>query len=74
MAVRIEDDIIRAVKRALNSEPGSILAFLPGQAEINRTVERLAEHITDPAVILAPLYGAMDAEAQDLAVGPAAQG
>ncbi|MFX9042684.1 helicase-related protein, partial [Acinetobacter baumannii] len=30
--------------------------------------------VTDPAIIIAPLYGAMDTAAQDLAVSPAAPG
>src|SRR5262245_16970322 len=68
---RIEDQVAEAVMRALRTEPGSILAFLPGQAEIGRVEERLAERIDDPSVVLAPLYGAMDIKAQDLALRPA---
>jgi ATP-dependent helicase HrpB len=60
--------------RALRAEAGSILAFLPGQGEIRRVEERLKERISDPAVVLAPLYGAMDARAQDLALEPAPKG
>ena len=67
---RLEDQMAAAIRRALNAETGSILAFLPGQGEILRVVERLSETITDPAVIIAPLFGAMDAQAQDLAVSP----
>ena len=71
---RIEDQMADAVMRALRTESGSILAFLPGQAEIRRVEERLAERIDDPAVVLAPLYGAMDMTAQDLALRPAPVG
>jgi ATP-dependent helicase HrpB len=71
---RIEDQMADAVMRALRAEPGSILAFLPGQGEIRRVEERLKERIGDPAIILAPLYGAMDREAQDLALQPAPKG
>lgn len=71
---RIEDDMASAVLRALREEPGSILAFLPGQGEITRVAERLREKITDPQVDIAPLYGALDIAAQDLAVSPAADG
>jgi ATP-dependent helicase HrpB len=71
---RIEDQMADAVMRALRAEPGSILAFLPGQAEIRRVEERLRERVADPAVVLAPLYGAMDIKAQDLALQPAAAG
>jgi ATP-dependent helicase HrpB len=71
---RIEDQMADAVMRALRAEPGSVLAFLPGQAEIRRVEERLRERIGDPAIVLAPLYGAMDAKAQDLALQPAPSG
>ena len=71
---RIEDRMADAVMRALRAESGSILAFLPGQAEIRRTLERLKERIADPAIVLAPLYGAMDMKAQDLALTPAPKG
>jgi ATP-dependent helicase HrpB len=71
---RVEDQMADAVTRALRTETGSILAFLPGQGEIQRTLERLKERISDPAIILAPLYGAMDREAQDRALRPAPKG
>ncbi len=68
---RIEDQMTDAVMRAVATETGSILAFLPGQGEIRRVEERLKERISDPAIVLAPLYGAMDIQAQDLALKPA---
>jgi ATP-dependent helicase HrpB len=71
---RIEDQMADAVMRALRTESGSILAFLPGQGEIRRVEERLKERISDPAIALAPLYGAMDMKAQDLALKPATKG
>ncbi len=71
---RIEDQMADAVMRALRAESGSILAFLPGQGEIRRVEERLKERIGDPAIVLAPLYGAMDSKAQDLALEPAPKG
>ncbi|MEI9899949.1 MAG: ATP-dependent helicase HrpB [Hyphomicrobium sp.] len=71
---RIEDQMADAVMRALREERGSILAFLPGQGEIRRLEERLREAIRDPGVVLAPLYGAMDMKAQDLALEPAPAG
>ncbi|WKW52500.1 ATP-dependent helicase HrpB [Rhodomicrobium lacus] len=73
-SARIEDQMADAVLRALRAETGSILAFLPGQGEIRRVEERLKERVSDPAVVLAPLYGAMDAKAQDLALEPARAG
>ncbi|MGO9742127.1 MAG: ATP-dependent helicase HrpB [Roseiarcus sp.] len=71
---RIEDSCARAVMTALGEEKGSILAFLPGQGEILRVAERLEERIRAANVDIAPLYGAMDARAQDLAVAPAKPG
>jgi ATP-dependent helicase HrpB len=71
---RIEDAMADAVLRALRADTGSILAFLPGQGEIRRVEERLADSVSDPAVVLAPLYGAMDMKAQDLALRPAPAG
>ncbi|MEQ1576351.1 MAG: ATP-dependent helicase HrpB [Hyphomicrobium sp.] len=68
---RIEDEMTDAIIRALRVDTGSVLAFLPGQGEIRRVEERLAERITEPTTILAPLYGAMDMAAQDRAVSPA---
>ncbi|UHC17372.1 ATP-dependent helicase HrpB [Methylobacterium currus] len=72
---RIEDAVTDAVMRALRAEPGSVLAFLPGQAEIRRTEERLSERLADfPEVDLAPLYGALDRGEQDRAVRPSPAG
>lgn len=73
-SARIEDQVTDAILRALRAEPGSILAFLPGQGEIRRVEERLTERVSDPAVIIAPLYGAMDMKAQDTALEPAPPG
>lgn len=71
---RIEDAAAKAVTKALVEEGGSLLVFLPGQAEIRRTEERLVERIRDPNLILAPLYGALDAAEQDRAIAPALPG
>ena len=57
--LRIGDQVVRAVERALAEESGSLLVFLPGQGEILRTAERLAER-SRPNVEIAPLYGALD--------------
>ncbi|HEU4519325.1 MAG TPA: ATP-dependent helicase HrpB [Microvirga sp.] len=73
-ARRIEDEVADAVLRALRAEPGSLLVFLPGQGEIRRVEALLRDRIADPAVDLAPLYGALDRADQDLAVAPARPG
>ena len=71
---RIEDAVARAVVQALGEEGGSVLVFLPGQGEIHRTAQRLAERLRDPAVDVVPLYGAMDRETQDRAIQPTTAG
>jgi ATP-dependent helicase HrpB len=71
---RIEDQMADAVLRALRAEFGSILAFLPGQGEIRRVEQRLNERMSDPTIVLAPLYGAIDMKAQDLALEPSPKG
>ena len=71
---RIEDSVTRAILRALAEERGSILVFLPGQAEIARVATRLGERSLDASIDIAPLYGALDRAEQDLAVAPARGG
>jgi ATP-dependent helicase HrpB len=71
--LRLEDRVARAVDRALAQETGSLLVFLPGQGEILRTAERLAERAR-PNVEIAPLYGALDPRDQDRAIAPAPAG
>ena len=45
----IERQMADAVARALRADPGSLLAFLPGAAEIRRTETQLKERVSDPA-------------------------
>lgn len=72
---RVEDQVTSAVMRALGEESGSVLAFLPGQAEIRRAAERIGERIGGRSdVDLAQLYGALDMKEQDLAIAPSPPG
>lgn len=71
---RIVEQMVSAIVRAMRAEPGSVLAFLPGQGEIMRVAEALAEEFRDGDVIIAPLYGAMDPAEQDRAIAPASTG
>ena len=68
---RIDDDMTSAIQRALADETGSILAFLPGQGEIQRVAERLGERVDRSGVDVVALYGALDAATQDRAISPA---
>ena len=70
---RIEDGMARAIVAAHRGETGSILAFLPGQAEIARTAERLEGRFGEDTVI-APLYGSLTQREQDMAIRPAPDG
>jgi len=69
---RFERAVAAAVLRALDEEPGSILVFLPGGAEIRRVARLLGE--LGPDVIVAPLYGDLPPGAQDAAIAPAPHG
>ncbi len=71
---RIEQSVTDAILLALRAERGSILAFLPGQAEILRTASLLSERLRPGEADIAPLYGALDRAAQDRAVRPSHNG
>ena len=68
---RLEDQMARAIDRALRETDGSVLAFLPGAGEIRRTAERLS---TDDRILIAPLFGALSPKEQDAAIKPCATG
>src|SRR6187401_222567 len=70
---RIEEQVADAVTRALRAETGSVLAFLPGAAEIRRTETLLKERVESDTDVVA-LYGALDADTQDRAISPAPAG
>jgi ATP-dependent helicase HrpB len=70
---RIEEAMAGAVRDMLRGDQGSVLAFLPGRAEIDRTAERLAGRLPDDVDMIA-LHGAMDMRDQDAAIRPAPPG
>jgi ATP-dependent helicase HrpB len=63
---RIEDEMAAAIRRALTEAEGSLLAFLPGVAEIERTAERLEG--LPPGTDLHRLHGSLEPGAQRLAI------
>jgi ATP-dependent helicase HrpB len=70
----LERQMADAIATALRADPGSVLAFLPGAAEIRRTQNFLAERIHDASIEIVPLFGALDASVQDRAIQPAPKG
>ena len=70
----LERQMADAIAVALRADPGSVLAFLPGAAEIRRTQNFLAERVHDASVEIVPLFGALDASVQDRAIAPAPKG
>ena len=72
--VQIERQMADAIATALRADGGSVLAFLPGAAEIRRTQNFLAERVSDPNTEIVPLFGALDAGVQDRAISPPPKG
>jgi ATP-dependent helicase HrpB len=70
----LERQMADAIATALRTDRGSVLAFLPGAAEIRRTQNFLAERIQDATIEIVPLFGALDASVQDRAIAPAPKG
>ena len=59
-----------AIREALITHPGDVLAFLPGWGEIRRTAERLG----GMGALVLPLHGELPPAEQDLALNPAPDG
>jgi ATP-dependent helicase HrpB len=72
--VTLERQMADAILGGLRAESGSVLAFLPGAAEIRRTQNLLEERVQDQNTEIVPLFGALDASVQDRAIAPAPKG
>lgn len=71
----IEPRLVQTILEALNDETGSVLVFLPGQAEIRRVHQQLADALGESTqVLLCPLHGELDLAAQRAAIDPAPAG
>ncbi|MBV7513191.1 MULTISPECIES: ATP-dependent helicase HrpB [unclassified Pseudomonas] len=71
----IEPRLVQTILEALNDETGSVLVFLPGQAEIRRVHQQLADALGESTqVLLCPLHGELDLAAQRAAIDPAPTG
>ncbi|WP_336316274.1 ATP-dependent helicase HrpB [Stutzerimonas stutzeri] len=72
---RIEPRVVQTVLQALQDERGSVLVFLPGQAEIRRVNEALAEQLEGRGdILLCPLHGELELAQQRAAIEPAPAG
>lgn len=71
----IEPRVLDCVLQALADQAGSVLVFLPGQAEIRRVHQSLHEALGErPNILLCPLHGELDLSAQRAAIDPAPDG
>ena len=71
----LERQMADAIATALRADPGSVLAFLPGAAEIRRTAEFPRRARAGRfSIEIVPLFGALDAAVQDRAIAPAPKG
>jgi ATP-dependent helicase HrpB len=71
----IEPRLVQTVLEALHDETGSLLVFLPGQAEIRRVHQQLVDALGERSdVLLCPLHGELDLAAQRAAIDPAPAG
>jgi len=69
----IEPQVADTIVRAMRADQGSLLAFLPGAAEIRRT-QALLDGRVEPATDVVALYGALAGAEQDRAIAPAPPG
>ena len=71
---RIVDRMVAAIKIAVTDNPeSSVLAFLPGQGEIHRTNDELAQWLSErklQGIHLKPLFGNLSIEEQQQAIAP----
>ncbi|UVM66275.1 ATP-dependent helicase HrpB [Pseudomonas sp. B21-009] len=71
----IEPRVVDTVLQAISDESGSVLVFLPGQAEIRRVHQSLQEALGERRdILLCPLHGELDLNAQRAAIDTPAAG
>ncbi len=69
----IETQMADTIVRAMRADGGSLLAFLPGAAEIRRTQNSLETRV-DPSTDTVALFGALGGDEQMRAIAPALPG
>lgn len=65
--------LVHKLREVLETHEGNVLVFLPGVREIRGAEQGLLE-LNIPGLIVAPLYGDLSKEAQDLAIAPPPEG
>ncbi|PCM44157.1 ATP-dependent helicase HrpB [Marinobacter sp. ANT_B65] len=70
---RLVDQVVAVITEALAQQPGSVLVFLPGAGEIHRVAQALAGQVARN-VVVAPLFGNLNAAEQDQAIAPTTPG
>ncbi|WP_028695061.1 ATP-dependent helicase HrpB [Pseudomonas cremoricolorata] len=71
----VEQRVVGTCLEALAEQPGSVLVFLPGQAEIRRVEQALSEALGERRdILLCPLHGELGLDAQRAAIQPAPAG
>ena len=73
MDIPLDLQVAQVVRRALETDEGDILCFLPGAAEISR-VQRALDAGLPAGTRVLPLYGDLSSAAQDAALMPAPAG
>ena len=68
LAGHLDVAVVHSIKRALAQDPGSLLVFLPGMAEIRRVERKLLDLNLGSHIFIAPLHGDLPQEAQDRAI------
>ena len=71
---RLDGAVTAAVQLAVGEEPGDVLVFLPGAADIRRVEASLSGGGLPPDVDVRPLFGALPSAAQDAALAPSPPG
>ena len=66
------ESVAAAAVEMLNQTDGQLLCFLPGAAEIRRTISELQSRIGDRVDVI-PLHGSLDANEQDVALRPSSR-
>ncbi|NVK19899.1 MAG: ATP-dependent helicase HrpB [Methylocystaceae bacterium] len=67
----LPQETAQAIHKAIQEEEGNILVFLPGEGEIRKTQSLLEDRYgTRQDILIAPLFGALTAKQQDMAIAP----